>query len=479
MRLGVLVSFVVLAACVGCALNPATNKRQLILTSEAQEKELGRQAAKEVQESIGYVDDPRIADYVSRVGGTVSKGAPAGQFQYEFRVVEMEEPNAFAVPGGYVFVSRGLLALTNSEAELAGILGHEVGHVAARHGTNQASVQAPLRVVTGLGAAATGLVSNSLGDLVSGAGGAATDALFASYGRDQEREADQLGQRFMVSSGYDPAALSAALDSLHQYAVQHDQDDGPSFFSSHPSTPERVEATRRRATELSGGVRPSTASRAAHFAKLDGLRMGPDPDHGVFVGTEFLQPVMQFRMRFPAGWKTINGRDFVAAQSASSLMMVTLVDGTDPVKVGRAIESRDGLDLKLREKRIGSLAGARGEAKAKIEGREAVLDVAWIAHGGELYQVVGVSPVAGEPGERAAVLRAIESFRPLTANDRSRIRVVRLRITKARDGETMASVAARTGSRRSVRELEVLNGVSAGARLRAGQSVKFVREERY
>ncbi len=479
MRSVALVSLALTVACVGCSLNPATNKRQLILTSEAQEKELGRRATEEVEQAIGYVDDPRIAAYVSRVGETVAEGAPDGQFDYEFRVVEMEEPNAFAVPGGYVFVSRGLLALTNSEAELAGILGHEVGHVAARHGTNQASVQAPLRVVTGIGAAATGIISNSLGDLVSGMGGAATDALFSSYGRDQEREADQLGQRFMASTGYDPAALSSALDSLHQHSVQSGQDDGPSFFSSHPSTPERVDATRQRAAEFGGTARPSTASRSAHVAELDGLRMGPDPDHGVFLGAEFLQPAMDFRMRFPEGWETINGRDFVAAQSKTSLLIVSLVEGDDPMEAGRAVERRDGVDLKLRAAPIGTLSAARGEAKAKMEGRESILDVAWIAHGERLYQLVGVMPVSGGPSARRAVSKAVESFRPMTASDRARIPVERLRITAARGGETVAAIAARTGSARSVRELEVLNGVSPGVRLRAGESVKIVREERY
>ncbi|MDG2305374.1 MAG: M48 family metalloprotease [Candidatus Binatia bacterium] len=478
MRSAALVSVLVITAGLGCSLNPATNKPQLILTSQGQEQELGRKAAEEVEQTFGYVDDATIANYVSRVGQTVAAKAPEGQFQYQFRAVEMVEPNAFAIPGGFVYISVGLLALTNSEAELAGILGHEVGHVAARHGTSQASAQAPLRIITGIGAAATGIVSSSLGDFVSGVGSATTDALFAPYGRDQEREADELGQRFMGGAGYNPAALSTVLDSLHQYAVQNEQDDGPSFFSSHPATSERVETTRVRAQEISGSERASEKGRAAHLSKLNGLRLGEDPMHGVFLGTDFLQPAMGFTLRFPKGWKTANARDFVAARSDGALLVVTLAEGTDPMQAARAVEAQDKVDLKLRSQPIGGLAAARGEAVAEMEGRDAVLDVAWVAHGGVLYRVIGVSSV-GNASDRTAVRRAIETFRPLTKSDRSRIRVERLRVVKTRGGETVASLAKRTGSRWSVRDLEVLNGVASGARLPAGEAVKIVREERY
>ncbi len=463
----------------GCTLNPATNKRQLVLTTESQEKELGRRATREIEQSIGVVSDPRIAAYVTKVGQKVATGAPAGQFDYEFRVVEMEEPNAFAVPGGYVFVSRGLLALTNTEAELAGILGHEVGHVAARHGTNQASVQAPLRIATGLGAAATGIVSSSLGDFVSGIGGAATDAVFASYGRDQEREADQLGQRFMATTGYDPAGLSSALDSLHRYALQHGQDDGPSFISSHPSTPERVDATRAAARELGAAAPPSSSSRSTHLAALDGLRMGEDPDHGVFVGTDFIQPAMGFTIRFPDGWEAANARDFVAAKSAEAFVLVTLVDAPGPMEAGRAIEQRDGVDLELEPTRIGGLPAARGRAKAKLGRNDAVLDVVWIEHGGLLYQMVGISPVSGAERDRASIDATMKSFRPATLADRKRIRVDRLRLVHARAGETIESVAKRTGSQGAAEELAVLNGVALNEPLRRGEAVKVIRREGY
>lgn len=462
----------------GCSLNPATNEPQLVLTTQAGEKEMGGKAAAQVDESIGTLSDPAITGYVRRVGDRVSGGAPEGQFDYDFRVLEMDEPNAFALPGGYVFISRGLLALTNSEDELAGILGHEVGHVAARHGASQASVQAPLRIATGIGAAATGIVSGTLGDYVAGVGGAATDALFSSYSRGQEREADELGQRFMATSGYDPVALASALDSLDHYTVLKGQSGGPAFFSSHPSTPERVAATRTRAQSLTVSPGAPTAGRATHVAHLGGLRMGPDPDQGVFVDEDFLHPGMNFAVAFPKGWKTVNARQYVGARADRGVVVVTLVEGTDPMTVARETEKRDGVDLKLRQDRVGGLPAVVGEAPASMEGRDAILDVAWIKHEGSVFQLFASSLVSDAEARKLGQ-GAIRSFRPLRAADRRRIRVPRLRIVPARAGETTGALAARTGSTWDGAELAVLNAVSVDEPLPAGRPMKIVREEAY
>ncbi len=460
-----------------CAINPVTNRPQFVLTSRGQERALGERASREVERTFGFLEDPAIGAYVSQVGDRVAAETPESGFSYQFRVVEMDEPNAFALPGGYVFVSRGLLALTNSEAELAGILGHEIGHVAARHGTNQASVQAPMRIATGLGALATGFVSRSLGELVAGAGDRATEALFASYGREQEREADELGQRFMVAAGYDPAGLPEALDTLHRHAVLQGEDGRPGFFSSHPSTPERVAATRARAAAVPPASRVVPSPRAAHLHAIDGLRTGPDPAQGVFVGETFVQPELGFAIRFPPGWERSNARDFVAARTDSALLLVSLAGkGNDPMTVARAVTREDAFDGALRVGTIGTLPAVRTEVDARVDGRAAKLDLAWVASGGLVYQVLGASV---ESKDRRAVHVSTNSFRPADASDRAGIRVERLRLRKAAAGETVGAVAARARSRGEPAELEVLNGRPPGARLAAGEWVKILREERY
>ncbi|HZE89561.1 MAG TPA: M48 family metalloprotease [Verrucomicrobiae bacterium] len=200
----------VLALTLGgaCARNPVSGRPEMTLVSEAKERELGEAEARRVAETMGILEDPALSAYVRAVGERLAQFSPRTDVTYTFQIVDMEEPNAFALPGGPVYVSRGLLVLTNSEDELAGVLGHEIGHVAARHAVRRVTRAAPLAVVTGLGAAVTSIVSPMLGDLVGGIGGVAGAFVLAPYSREQEREADRIGQELAGAAGWDPAGLS-------------------------------------------------------------------------------------------------------------------------------------------------------------------------------------------------------------------------------------------------------------------------------
>jgi len=176
----------------GCAVNPVSGRPEVSLVSEARERELGEEEARRVAESMGLLDDARLVAYVRAVGERLVRGVPRTDVAYTFSIVDMEQPNAFALPGGYVYVSRGLLALMNSEDELAGVLGHEIGHVAARHAVRRVTRAAPLAVLTGLGAAVTGIASPTVGDLVGGIGDAAGALVLAPYSRGHVRKLDDL-----------------------------------------------------------------------------------------------------------------------------------------------------------------------------------------------------------------------------------------------------------------------------------------------
>ena len=205
---------VVAVAAGGCATNPVTGRSELMLVSAEREKELGRDEARRVEQEMGLLADPALVAYVQGVGQRLAAQSPRRDVEYRFQVIDRTEPNAFALPGGYVYVTRGLLVFVNSEDELAGVIGHEIGHVAARHSVQQISRAAPLAVVTGIGAAVTGVVSPGLGRAVGGAGAAASELILAPYSRDQEREADRVGQGLAAAAGWDPAGLPAFLKTL-------------------------------------------------------------------------------------------------------------------------------------------------------------------------------------------------------------------------------------------------------------------------
>jgi Zn-dependent protease with chaperone function len=252
----------VLAAA--CAVNPVTKRPEVTLLSTADEKELGAEQARIVANSIGIFHDERLTAYVAEVGARVAARSPRRDVTYVFQVLDADEPNAFALPGGTVYVSRGLLALLESEDELAGVLGHEIAHVAAKHAAQRVSRAAPIGVLTGIGAAVTGIVSPVLASRIAGAGIAANEAVLAPYGRTQELEADRIGVAMAAGAGYDPAALSRALASLTREEQLRGDDARRDWYATHPPLPRREEdaaAEAARARRRDAGGVPAPARR--------------------------------------------------------------------------------------------------------------------------------------------------------------------------------------------------------------------------
>jgi predicted Zn-dependent protease len=467
----------------GCAIDPVTGRPEFVLTSTAREREIGRQETEKLERYVGFADEQELVHYVEALGARLAAHSPRKDVEYRFHVVEMLEPNAFALPGGYVFVSRGLLALANSEDELANVIGHEIGHVAARHAVERQSLGAPLGVATGLGALAAGIVSPILGEAVAGVGRLASGLVLAPYSREQEREADRVGQEIAAAAGWDPAAMTGFLHTLErEEALRRDGQPRPtSFLASHPSTPERVETTRRHAREIERApARPIAAGRARFLDRLDGLRVGPDPGAGFFIEGRFLHPDLDLTLRFPKGWKTQNARRFVAAGLPNEYVLAILeavAEGNDPVAVARAFEKETEIGLKEepRPLHIGNLHATR--STAQFRGKS--LDLTWVAHRGLVFQITGVSTPAAFDDRRATFRGIAESFRPLTEEERAGVRVRRMRVARSKEGESVSRLVERTEAVWSPEETAVANGLNVEERLGAGHLVKVAMRERY
>ena len=469
----------------GCMVNPVSGKSELSLISPSREKEIGKEAAKQIEVEMGFVDDKRLADYVSQVGKRVAVESPLQGVDYTFHVVDMSEPNAFALPGGYVYVTRGILAVTTSEDELAGVLGHEIGHVAARHAVQRVSRAAPLGILTGLGAATAGLVSPTLGAAVGGFGAAANEMLLAPYGREQEREADRVGAEMSAKAGFDPTALADALRGLEREEAigRKGKSSGASFFATHPPLPERVESVRAYAETLPRGPhRPIVATDAAYLEKLDGLVIGKSAAQGVFDGQRFIHPELHFTMDFPAGWKTQNSRDAVGASAPDGRAAIVLdvaALGNDPMDALRATDKASGTDLAARAvpTTINGAKAAEVSSPLKTEVGVLTITVTVIAHGGRLYRIIGAARPADAAANAQAFRTTSRSFRTPTAPELARIRESRLRIVRARAGETIPALVTRTGSIWEPAMVAAANGLPDGARLANGQLVKVALNE--
>ena len=485
---GLLVVCVAVIAA-GCAVNPVSGRSEVAVISADKERELGEEEAKKVEASMGLVADPTLVAYVQAVGGRVAKQSPRRDVSYTFKVVNQPEPNAFALPNGNIYVSRGVLALANSEDELAGVLAHEIVHVAARHTVRSANVAAatsPLRIVTGIAGVAAGIVAPRVGEGIMGLGETASEAFMAPYGRSQEREADDVGVELAAHAGYDPRGLPSILRALErEEALRRSGPSRQSFFDTHPATPERVRETERRASAL----RPEPAipvvrTHGEFLARLDGLLVGDDPAGGTFLGSRFFHPVLGITLQFPSEWQMGNTSRAVVGYTKDKEAVVLLTvagKGNDPVQVAREAERAAGARLLERAAtlEINGLRAVRSLVAVDGEQGPTTLDFTWIAHGGIVYRIVGVSPTRSYGAYRPLFDQTVSSFRAITPADMAQIHETRLRVATARAGERPTDLARRTGSVWSADEIAVVNGLAADARLTAGQLIKVAIREPY
>ena len=482
-RSGALALLLVVTAC---AVNPATGRREITFMSNEREAALGREAAAQVAQEMGIVDDPELGAYVAAVGERVARESPRQEVPYRFQIVDIPEPNAFALPGGYVYVSRGLLVIANSEEELANVLGHEIGHVAARHAAQREAASVPVGVLTAIGAIAAGIIGGGqAAQAVGQLGQTAGAGLIASYGRDQEREADRLGQDYAAKAGDDPAAMAAFLRTLENAtALESGEARQPSFFDTHPSTPERVSAAASFATTLPYAAKPGIArTREEFLRKLDGLVVGQNAEEGVVDGSRLLHPALGFQLRFPEGWKVRNGRSAVMAVAPNREAAVLLeleAPARSPREAAGLFVRQNGLQvIEAGAVQLPATDGFRVLAAVPTQRGPIAADLTWLAWNGRIYRVTGLALGGGYRAYQGAFASVARSFRAIGAQELAGIREQHLRIVSAQAGESLAQLVARTRSSWKADEVAIANALPANVRLQAGQLVKVAVSEPY
>jgi predicted Zn-dependent protease len=466
----------------GCAVNPVSGRPELTLVSVEQEKKLGAEEAKKVEEQIGLLDDAALTAYLEALGQRLAKESPRQDVPYQFRIVEMSEPNAFALPGGYIYVSRGLLALVNAEDELAGVVGHEIGHVAGKHTVQKISKQGPVAAVFGIVSGITSFIP-VVGDIVGGISDVTQSLIFAPYDRSQETEADRVGQEIAARAGWEPVGLSTFLTTLgREVDLSSGKPRKPSFFDSHPATPDRVAKTAAHARELTRAKRPPISPTGEAFlARLDGLVVGQKAAYGVITGRTFVHPDLDVFLEFPEKWMLDNTPHQVvgvAPDKEAAVLFRAVAEGDDPLEGARRAEKalKAPVVAKTQTTKINGLPAARTQLEA--EGKVGV-DLTWIAHGGVVYQVAGLAPKQRFAGLQTIFTSVAQSFRPLTATERAGVKELRIRLVKAQAGETLEALARRTKSGWGKDEIAVANGLPLGAQLSEGQLLKVAVAEPY
>lgn len=476
-RLRSLALAVVLAAApaaglVGCGENPATGRRQLALVPEAQEIEIGRDASRAVAESLGLVRDPALQEYVQSLGARLAAASERPHLPWTFRVVDDPTPNAFALPGGYVFVTRGLLTLLTSEAELASVLGHEIGHVTARHSVNQISKAQLAELGLGLGVRWFPNLER-----LAGVASVGLELAFLKYGRDAERQADALGFRYAVGQQYDPREMADVFVALQRENARAGRGTLPNWLASHPAEPERIAAVQRRIADLPPATTATRVGRDAYLDRIDGLAYGEDPRNGYFSNGEFLHPALAFRVRMPRGWATQNLSSAVLAVDPRREAMVQLTHAGDlsPEDAARRTFAREGVRAEVAAQRVNGVDAVVAQFVAVVEGGTVRGTAAFYAHGDATLQLVGYAPEAAYARHAAAFRGVIDSFAPLVDARLLDVRPAAVDVVRLAGPTSLADFARGRPGAVPLDELALLNHVAdPGAALPAGMRIKHV-----
>lgn len=466
-----------------CAVNPVSGRRQVILMSEEDEREIDEREARKIAEILGLVDAPELAAYIEELGQAMAAHAPRRKLDYHFNIVEMDAPNAFALPGGHIYVSRGLLVLSNSEAELANVLGHEIGHVAARHAAQRDVRAKTVGLATVLGAVGAVIAGGDgraiAGVQILGAG------MMSAYSRDQEREADRIAQDLAASVGVDPMGMSDFLRTLDKTVrLEQGFSRQTGFFDTHPSTPERVAEATTRAAVLRWQPEFQLAATEAEFlAKLDGLAIGKPAREGVLREGRLLHSDLQISLAFPYNWKIDNQRSRVIAfaPDRDAIVMLELQSpGTDPRAAAERYAADQGLRFSSGDAiRIGPLDAWRVRGLVPIQGGAFDMELTFIAHQGQIYRL-SAGARGGRFSRYAGIFRGFaRSFRSLRSSEELLIDELRLRIARVREGEDLAQLSERTRNEWDLNRTAVVNGIIVGEPLEVGTLLKIAVREPY
>lgn len=467
-----------IAMTVACATNPATGKREFNLMSEAQEVALGKESDGQIRKEMGIVADPALQQYVNGVGQRLAASTERPALPWSFAVVDAAAVNAFALPGGFVYLTRGILAHLNSEAELAGVLGHEIAHVTARHSAAQYSKQT---------AGSLGLLLGQIFVPELRPFGQAAEAglglMFLKFGRDDELQADDLGAGYATSQGWDPRGVASMLETLGRLNDGPDRKGVPNWMSTHPMPADRVARLEQRVAALrTQATRELTVNRAAYLQRVDGLMFGDNPREGVLRGNAFLHPELRFRLEFPQGWQVQNSPQQVVAQPQQGggyvfLQLVPQAQGRSLQDVAAADLGQTGLQLvEGGETRVNGLPAFIGTFRGQMQDMgDVVLRAAWISHGNQVFRLAGLAPANAYRQLQPVVDQSVRSFQPLSAGEAERIRPNVLELYTATAGDSWESIAAGAG-RGTVpaATLAVLNGFAVQERPQAGDRLKVV-----
>ncbi|WP_374302508.1 M48 family metalloprotease [Ferrovibrio sp.] len=471
------------------AVAPDRAAAQIFMSPEDAKKLGAQEHPKILKEFGGPYDDPAIGAYVAGIAGRIAgqSGQPASSFT--FTVLNSPVVNAFALPGGYVYITRGTLAIANNEAEAAGVLGHEIGHVIAHHSEKRYDKS----VFTNLGVAGASILGSiflgsGAGDLIGQVGQIGGGAYLAAFSRENELEADTIGVKLLSRVGYAPDAQAAFLQSLSDYsdlatkmAGQAGRDRMNDLFATHPGGPQRVREAMAAANEFPASP---VYRRDEYLDRINGMLYGDDPKEGVVRGTTFMHPDLRLSFSVPDGWRISNTSDAVIASGSGGKLQFDIEGDKRKLQ-----SSRNALDyltrlwvpnLRLSNAEaitVGGMPAATGSARVQMKSGGSA-DVRFVAVGfptDAILRFVIIAPAGGLSKIEPAMIRSVNTLKYLSEAEAKAIKPLRLKVVTVQPGDTAEKFAEQLPfGRFKLEQFRVLNGLREGETLKPGERVKLV-----
>ena len=469
--------FGLLLLVVSCAINPVSGGRELMLLSESQEIELGRKTDGQVVSQYGIYEDQKLTDYINGLCHRFGKLSHRPNLNYQFKIMDTATVNAFAVPGGYIYFTRGILAHLNSEAELAGVMGHEMGHITARHSAQQYTRAQFAQVGLGLGMILSETV-RSFGGLAQ----VGVEMLFLRFSRDNERQADDLGVEYASKGGYDASQMASFFDTLERMHSKSDRSGLPNWFSTHPNPIDRQATVKKRAKEWKQklGAKNLKINRDLYLRRIDGLVYGEDPRQGYIEQGVFYHPLLRLQFPVPSKWKLENTRSFVrmVSDQKDAAIIFSLSSAQSPKEAAQSFANQNQATvIESGRAEVNDLPAFRMIAQVRSSKGAVQAMSYFIQKDNKVYVFHGFSAPSRFDLYSPAFKETMTQFRNLSDSKKLNVKPNRIRIRSTHVAGSMQQALRSLGvPADKLKELAVLNGKHLNENVPAKTLLKIVEK---
>lgn len=470
---------VFLLSIVACAVNPVTGKKELSFISEEQEIAMGKQSDPQIVQMYGLYENQTLQNFINAKGQEMAKISHRPNLQYEFKILDSPVVNAFALPGGFIYFTRGILAHFNNEAEFAGVLGHEIGHVTARHSVQQ-QTKATLGQVVFIG----GLIVSPTFRAMAQEGQQFMQLLFLKYGRDDESQSDELGVQYSTAIGYDAHHMANFFNTLNDMREGTGAESLPTFLSTHPDPADRYQKVNAMANEIQKDIDASKlqVNRESYLRMIDGLIYGEDPQQGYVENGTFYHPSMRFQFPIPQNWQTVNTPSQVqmAPKDGKAAMILTLTEAAN--LAAAAQQTAEQYNLTVVEQKEISLNGMNVLAMVSDQlneqsGQTVRILTYFISYNNMIFTFHGLTDKASFDTYVPSFNQTMRHFTRLTDQAKINKKPDRISIQKVTRTGTLQSIlqSYRVNSDR-MREHALINGMDLKDQVAVGTMIKVITQ---